>query len=53
MGGDEILGGYNSHALLALNEMIKNKKSNKIINNLSLYLGINNSYDRINKLKNY
>ncbi len=51
MGGDEILGGYNSHALLALNEMIKNKKSNKIIKNLSLYLGINNSYDRINKTK--
>ena len=51
MGGDEILGGYNSHSLLALNEMIKNKKSNKIIKNLSLYLGINNSYDRINKTK--
>jgi len=51
MGGDEILGGYNSHSLLALNEMIKNNGSKKIINYLTSYLGIKNSRDRIYKTK--
>ena len=51
MGGDEALGGYNSHSLLALNEMIKSYKSDEIINKLSSYLGINSSSDRIDKTK--
>jgi len=51
MGGDEILGGYNSHSLLALNEMIKKNKSTNIIKNLKSYLGIINNKDRLNKTK--
>jgi len=51
MGGDEALGGYNSHSLLALNQMIKSYKSNENINKLSSYLEINSSTDRILKTK--
>ncbi len=50
-GGDEILGGYNSHSLLALNDMINKNKSRDIIKNLNLYLGITSSKDRLNKTK--
>ena len=51
MGGDEILGGYNSHSLLALNEMINNNQSTEIINKLNSYLGIGNNKERISKTK--
>ncbi len=49
MGGDEILGGYNSHSLLALNEIMKKNKSPDIIKNLKSYLGIINDKDRLNR----
>tara|TARA_A100001388_G_scaffold271802_1_gene251125 strand:- start:325 stop:2103 length:1779 start_codon:yes stop_codon:yes gene_type:complete len=40
MGGDEILGGYNSHFLMALNEMIKKSKKDKKIAAMKSYLGL-------------
>lgn len=40
MGGDEILGGYNSHFLMALNELLKNRKSNRNIFEMKSYLGL-------------
>ncbi len=40
MGGDEILGGYNSHFLMALYELLKRKKLNKSILEMQSYLGL-------------
>lgn len=50
MGGDEILGGYNSHFLMALNEMMKKSKNDKKISEMRSYLGLTN-YQVIKKSK--
>jgi asparagine synthase (glutamine-hydrolysing) len=40
-GGDEIFGGYNSHVLMAINDMNNNNNYELIRNNLINYLGFN------------